>query len=66
MEGHGADGFVDGTWKFEREGAATLAIGPWSEWRKADREAVEAEGDRLLAFAAADADTMALRIEPVS
>ena len=55
-----------GTWSFEREkDSATLAIGPWSEWRKPDREAVEAEGDRLLAFAAADAAAMALRIEPV-
>jgi hypothetical protein len=60
------DGFVDGTWKLEREkGSATLAIGPWSEWRKADRDEVAVEGDRLLAFAAGDADTLALRFEPV-
>jgi hypothetical protein len=60
------DGFVDGTWRLERVGrAATLGVGPWSEWQKADRDAVAAEGERLLAFAAADADTMSLRFEPV-
>jgi Winged helix DNA-binding domain len=59
------DGFVAGTWKLEREKTgAALAIGPWSEWRKADRDAVAAEGERLLAFAAADAETTAVRFEP--
>jgi hypothetical protein len=60
------DGFVDGTWQLEREkSGVTLAIGPWSDWRQADRDAVAAEADRLLAFAAADAETVAVRFEPV-
>ena len=59
------DGFVDGTWQLEREKSrVTLAIGPWSKWRQADRDAVAAEGGRLLEFAAADAETVAVRFEP--
>ena len=60
------DGFVAGTWKLEREkGAATLAIGSWERWRKADRDAVAAEGEQLLGFVAADAETSDLRFESV-
>jgi hypothetical protein len=59
------DGFVAGTWKFEREGKkTTLAIAPGGRWRKADREEVAAEGERLLAFAAPEAER-AVRFEPV-
>lgn len=61
------DGFVDGTWRFERErGSLTLAIGPWSRWRKADRDEVAAEGERLLGFAATGEESTRLRFEPVS
>ena len=60
------DGFVAGTWKLKREKReATLEIGPWERWAKADREAVAEEGERLLAFAAADAEKTALRFERV-
>ncbi len=58
------DGFVSGTWRFEREkGSLTLAIGPWGKWRKADREAVAAEAERLLEFASADAEATSFRFE---
>lgn len=58
------DGFIAGTWKFEREkGSLTLAIGPLGRWRKADRDEVTAEGERLLQFAAADAEATAIRFE---
>jgi hypothetical protein len=59
------DGFVDGTWRLERVNAdVTLAIGPWSRWRTDDRDAVAEEAERLLAFAAADAESTAVRFEP--
>ena len=58
------DGFVAGTWRFEREkGSLTLAIGPWGKWRKADHDEVAAEGERLLQFAAAGDEATSLRFE---
>ncbi len=58
------DGFGNGTWRFEREkGSLTLAIAPWGTWRKADREAVAAEGERLLEFAATDDVAVSIRFE---
>jgi Winged helix DNA-binding domain len=58
------DGFAAGTWRLEREKeATTLAIGSWGRWRTADREDVADEGERLLAFAAADAERTAIRFE---
>ncbi len=61
------DGFVAGTWRLERQKAGvTLAIGPRSQWRKADRDEVAEEGERLLAFAAADAAATAVRFEPLN
>jgi len=58
------DGFVAGTWKFEREkGSLALAIGPWGKWRNADRDEVAAEGERLLAFAADEGERTGLRFE---
>lgn len=44
------DGFVGGTWRFEREkGAAAVVVTPFAALRTADRTALEAEGARLLA-----------------
>ena len=58
------DGFAAGTWRFEREHKTTLAIAPWAEWGKRDRDEVAAEGERLLAFGAADAAATGVRFEP--
>jgi hypothetical protein len=45
------DGHVAGTWKVERgRCAATLAIEPFERIAKRDREALTAEGERLIAF----------------
>jgi hypothetical protein len=45
------DGFVAGTWKIEREGRrARIALEPFGRLAKADRAALEAEGERLLRF----------------
>ncbi|HEX5498444.1 MAG TPA: crosslink repair DNA glycosylase YcaQ family protein, partial [Thermomicrobiales bacterium] len=50
------DGFVRGTWTLSRRAAtARLRIEPFSPLGRQDRRAVEAEGERLLAFLAADA-----------
>jgi Winged helix DNA-binding domain len=57
------DGFVRATWKISRaDGVATLAVDPFTPLRDADRAALEAEGRRLLAFAAADATAHEVRI----
>ncbi|MEU8000922.1 winged helix DNA-binding domain-containing protein [Catellatospora sp. NPDC049111] len=56
-------GSVAGMWRIERErGRALLAVEPFTEFGAADREAVLAEGARLLAFAAPDAATREVRI----
>jgi hypothetical protein len=48
------DGFVRGIWKIEQNRqSATLIIQPFEPLNHADREALEAEGVKLLAFAAA-------------
>jgi hypothetical protein len=58
------DGELRATWWIEREGKrrATLAIRPFG--KLAQRKAVEAEARRMLDFAAADARTRHVRIEP--
>lgn len=77
LTGHGAgvnfssvliDGFVGATWTFKREPKkATLRIAPIDNLRKRERAAVEAEGDRLLGFIAADAPSRDLVItEPAN
>jgi Winged helix DNA-binding domain len=50
-------GFVRGYWKIVREaGTATLVVEPFRALSRKDASAVRAEGRRLLAFAAAEAD----------
>lgn len=50
------DGFVCGTWRIEQSRqAAKLYIQPFEKLPAADREALSAEGEKLLAFAAASA-----------
>jgi len=49
------DGFYRGTWRIHRvKGHATLRISPFSPLAPLDRQDVEEEGMRLLAFAAAE------------
>ena len=56
-------GFVRGYWKVVREdGAATLVVEPFEALSKKNAAAVRAEGRRLLAFAAPDADTREVRV----
>lgn len=46
------DGFVGGTWRFERaKGAAAVVVTPFAPLRAPDRDTLEAEGLRLLATA---------------
>lgn len=56
------DGFVAGTWKLDvaRE-QATLTLSPFAKLAKANTRALEEEGAQLLAFAAADCSTHAIR-----
>lgn len=57
------DGFVRGMWRMKRErGAALLAVEPFGPLTAEDRAALEEEGERLLRFAAADAETREVRI----
>jgi hypothetical protein len=45
------DGFVAGTWKLERaKDAASLAVEPFGRLSKKDRQALRAEGERLIRF----------------
>ncbi len=47
------DGFVRGTWKMERtRGKVTLVIEPFEPLPKMDRDALAAEGERLICFLA--------------
>jgi hypothetical protein len=56
------DGFARGTCSIRRErGAATLVVEPFARLPRRDRAAVSAEGERLLAFAAAEADPRDVR-----
>jgi len=50
------DGFVAGTWGVQRDrGRATLTLTPLAPLSRADKRALADEGDRLIAFLAADA-----------
>lgn len=56
------DGRVAGTWKLERKArGATLTLEPFAALSKPARKALEAEADRLLAFAEPEAKTRAVR-----
>ena len=56
------DGFARGLWKIKREaGSATLTIEPFSALAKEDQAALAAEGERLLAFAAPNAQSHDIR-----
>lgn len=59
------DGFVAGVWKYVRKGrTATVTLTPYERWRKRDTAAVEREARRLLAFAAPDAATTDVHLNP--
>jgi hypothetical protein len=59
------DGFLGARWKISRDrGQATLLIEPFQRLRKQDRDALAGEGARLVAFAAADAQTRDVRFGP--
>ena len=61
------DGFVQATWMVKRQGdAATLTIEPLRRLTVADRNAVVAEGERLLDFAASEATKRDVRITAVA
>ncbi len=56
------DGFARGTWRIARSGSvATLRIEPWARLSKKDTAALTAEGERLLDFAAGDAEVHEVR-----
>jgi hypothetical protein len=57
------DGWVRAWWRIEHRGsAATLVVEPFDRIPAASRAAVEEEGRRLLAFAAADAERHEVRV----
>ena len=59
------DGFIAGFWTIERDGAAAeLLIEPLASISNADRAALADEGERMLAFAAADASSRRVRFLP--
>jgi Winged helix DNA-binding domain len=61
------DGFVQGTWVIRRQAdVATLTIEPLRHLKAVERKAVAEEGERLLAFAAAEAGKRVVRITAVA
>jgi hypothetical protein len=58
------DGFVAGTWRIKHAAAgATLAVSSFESLDNSDREALAAEGEKLLTFMAAAASKRAVRFE---
>ncbi len=56
------DGFFGAAWEIKRDrGTAVLVIRPFEPLSAEDRTAVAEEGERLLAFAAAEADDYDVR-----
>src|SRR5215468_8695436 len=59
------DGFTNGTWKIDRQRrTAILNIKPFRRLSKKETAALTEEGTKLLAFAAADADTHDFQFTP--
>jgi Winged helix DNA-binding domain len=60
------DGTLRATWWIERDGKrrATLAIRPFRRFSRAERAEVSAEAERMVDFAAAEAEKRDVRIEP--
>ena len=60
------DGVLRATWRIDRHGKrrATLVIRPSPRFSRAEREEVAAEAQRLIDFAAADAETREIRFAP--
>ena len=62
-----AGGFVAGMWRISRSrGSSTLVVELFGPLPAASRGALEAEGERLLSFAAADAATRDIRYAPLA
>ncbi|WP_117215433.1 winged helix DNA-binding domain-containing protein [Allorhizocola rhizosphaerae] len=60
------DGFVAGTWRLQRQrDESVLQVSPFGRLSKADRAALQAEGLKLLAFAAPETDHD-IRFEPAA
>lgn len=60
------DGFLHGIWRIdESKGSAVLKVEPYAPLTRADRNALEEEGVRLLTFAAASAETYDIHIGTV-
>jgi hypothetical protein len=57
------DGFVAGTWSITRKKTATLTIEPFAKLSASTREALAAEGERLVRFSEEDAKGWAVEIE---
>ena len=56
------DGFINGAWRLVRDGrTATMTVRPLGAWSGEDETAVAEEGERLLGFLAADAETREVR-----
>jgi DNA glycosylase AlkZ-like len=61
------NGFAAGTWRIIRSpGAAVLTIGPFGPIAARDRDAITVEAQRLLEFAAPDAQAREIRVGPVA
>jgi len=61
------DGFARGMWRITRPGAAvTLLVELFEPVTAADRDAINAEGDRMLEFAAPDAEQRDIRYAPIA
>jgi Winged helix DNA-binding domain len=59
------DGFLQARWKLEGgKEAATVRIQPLRRLRRAEREEITEEGERLAAFLGPDADERSVRVEP--
>jgi hypothetical protein len=59
------DGVLRGTWRIDRDGKrrATLVVRPFRRLSRAECEEVSAEAERMIDFAAADAEARDLRFE---